>query len=158
MQLDRASHPFELLHQMDELCQKMADAFPTDSKANEYWKGIGFVVGGKTVVTPWDEVAEIQSLPNLTRVPGAKDWVKGVANVRGNLLPVMDLGGFIGFRPKSLRKQRILVVHHDGIYCGLIVDDILGAMSFEQFEQMDDEPIVNENSKTTVPPSFSSGH
>lgn len=154
MQLDREHHPFELLEQMDQLCQRMADAFPTDSKANEYWKGIGFIVGGQSVVTPWDEVAEIQSLPNLTRVPGAKDWVKGVANVRGSLLPVMDLGAFIGYRPKSLRKQRILVIQHDGIYSGLIVDEIIGAMSFEQFEQMDYEPAVEDNLKPYIKGGF----
>lgn len=150
MQLDRHSHPFELLDQMDQLCQRMADAFPTDSQANEYWKGIGFILGGQAVVTPWDEVAEIQSLPPLTRVPGAKDWVKGVANVRGSLLPVMDLGAFIGYRPRSIRKQRILVIQHDGIYSGLIVDEIMGAMSFEQFEQMDYEPDVDENLKPYI--------
>ena len=154
MATDRTSHPFELLEQMDQLCQRMADAFPTDSKANEFWKGIGFVVGGETVVTPWDEVAEIQSLPNFTRVPGAKDWVKGVANVRGSLLPVMDLGSFMGFRSKSMRKQRLLVIQHDGIYSGLIVDEILGAMSFEQFEQMEYEPVVNENLKPFIRGGF----
>lgn len=154
MQLSREHHPFELLEQMDQLCQRMADAFPTDSQANEYWKGIGFVVGGQMVVTPWNEVAEIQSLPSVTRVPGAKDWVKGVANVRGSLLPVMDLGSFIGYRPKNLRKQRLLVIQHDGIYSGLIVDEILGAISFEQFEQMEEVPQVEDNLKPYITGGF----
>ena len=93
-------------------------------------------------------------MPNFTRVPGAKEWVKGVANVRGNLLPVMDLGGFIGIRTKGIRKQRLLVVQHDGIHSGLIVDEILGAMSFEQFEQMDYEPAVDDNLKPYVQGGF----
>jgi len=154
MQLTRDNHPFDLLEQMDQLCKRMADAFPTDNKANVYWKGIGFVVGGHQVVTPWSEVAEIQSLPTLTRVPGAKDWVKGVANVRGSLLPIMDLAVFLGERAKPRMKQRLLVIEHDGIYSGVIVDEILGAMTFEQFEQLDEDPLVNENLKPFIRGGF----
>ena len=155
MQLSREHHPYELLEQMDQLCKRMADAFPTHSQANEYWKGIGFSVAGQQVVTPWDEVAEIQSMPKVARVPGAKDWVKGVANVRGTLLPVMDLGAFIGIRTKTQRQQRLLVLNHDGIFCGLIVDEILGAMTFEKFEQMDEEPLVDEHFKPFLQGGFS---
>ena len=155
MQLSREHHPYELLEQMDVLCQRMADAFPTHSQANEYWKGIGFSVGGHQVVTPWDEVAEIQTMPKLTKVPGSKEWVKGVANVRGTLLPVMDLGLFIGFRGKAHRQQRLLVLNHDGIFCGLVVDEIIGAMTFEKFEQMDDEPYIDDKFTPYIQGGFS---
>ena len=137
-------HPYEILKDMDALCRRMADAFPNEKKASEFWKGIGFILGGEQYVSPWNEVAEIQSLPSMTRVPGAKDWVKGVANVRGTLLPVMDLNSFFGYRNKSLRKQKLLVVRHDGIYSGLIVDEVLGAMTFEKFEQLEETPAKDE--------------
>ncbi|RLA03062.1 MAG: chemotaxis protein CheW [Gammaproteobacteria bacterium] len=144
MSLTKESHPFDLLDEMNHLCIRMADAFPSETKVSEFWKGIGFILGGKKYITPWNEVAEIQSLPSLTRVPGAKDWVKGVANVRGTLLPVMDLNAFFGYRGQKLRKQRLLVVKHDGIYGGLIVDEVVGAMTFEKFEQMEESPQVDE--------------
>ncbi len=144
MSKTKRQHPYQILAQMDELCIRIADTFPSEAKSVEFWKGIGFALGGNKYITPWDEVAEIQSLPPTTRVPGAKDWVRGVANVRGTLLPVMDLNVFLGYRPRKLRKQRLLVVKHDGIYCGLIVDEILGAMTFEQFEQLEELPAVDE--------------
>ncbi len=133
MSLAKTQHPYDLLLDIDNVCKRMAEAFPRETKTTEYWKGIGFILGGNRYVAPWDEVAEIQSLPTMTRVPGAKDWVKGVANVRGTLLPVMDLNSFFGYRGRKLRKQRLLVVKHDGIYSGLIVDEVLGAMTFEKF-------------------------
>jgi len=43
-----------------------------------------------------------------------------------------------------LRKQRLLVVKHDGIYSGLIVDEVLGAMTFEKFEKMENKPETDE--------------
>ena len=142
MSLTKTLHPYDLLHEIDNVCKRMADAFPRETKSAEFWKGIGFILGGNKYFTPWNEVAEIQSLPTMTRVPGAKDWVKGVANVRGTLLPVMDLNAFFGYRGRNLRKQRLLVVKHDGIYSGLIVDEVLGAMTFEKFEQMEETPEV----------------
>lgn len=144
MSLKKTAQPYELLKEMDALCIRMADSFPSEIKVKEFWKGIGFILGGKKYITPWNEVAEIQSLPSLTRVPGAKDWVKGVANVRGTLLPVMDLNIFFGYQRRKLRKQRLLVVKHDGIYGGLIVDEVLGAMTFEKFEQLGKKPEVDE--------------
>lgn len=145
MSLTKTSHPYDLLQEMDIHCTKMADAFPNEIKVSEYWKGIGFILGGNKYITPWSEVAEIQSLPSLTRVPGAKEWVKGVANVRGTLLPVMDLNIFFGFRSRNLRKRRLLVVKHDGIYSGLIVDEVIGALSFEEFEEMTAMPAVEQS-------------
>ena len=94
-------------------------------------------------------------MPALTRVPGAKDWVKGVANVRGSLLPVMDLNIFFGYRGRNLRKRRLLVVKHDGIYSGLIVDEVLGAMSFEEFEEMGKLPEVDDNLTQFITGGFS---
>ncbi len=140
MSLVKTLHPYDLLLEIESVCKRMAEAFPQESKIAEYWKGIGFILGGKRYVVPWNEVAEIQSLPIMTRVPGAKDWVRGVANVRGTLLPVMDLNTFFGYRGRKLRKQRLLVVKHDGIYSGLVIEEVLGAMTFEKFEKTEDTP------------------
>ncbi|MCP4273388.1 MAG: purine-binding chemotaxis protein CheW [Gammaproteobacteria bacterium] len=155
MSLVKSMHPYELLLDMEAVCKRMAEAFPRETKSTEYWKGVGFILGGKQYVVPWGEVAEIQSLPTMTRVPGAKDWVKGVANVRGTLLPIMDLNAFFGYRGRKFRKQRLLVVKHDGIYSGLIVDEVLGAMTFEKFEEMEESPETDESTANFVVGGFS---
>ena len=49
------------------------------------------------LLTRMGEVSEILDPPDYTRVPGVKDWVVGIANVRGSLLPLMDLKGFVTF-------------------------------------------------------------
>jgi twitching motility protein PilI len=66
-------------------------------------------------------------------MPGVKPWVKGVANLRGRLLPMMDLCGFFGHELSTVRKQRrVLVVEHQEVFAGLLVDEVCGLQHFEQ--------------------------
>jgi methyl-accepting chemotaxis protein len=74
-------------------------------------------------------------------VPGAKSWVKGLANVRGHLLAVIDLRQFLGGSATVMtRNTRILVVNHRDIPAGLVVDEVLGFRRFAENEFSGDAP------------------
>ena len=101
-------------------------------------------MAGRNYLVNLAEVAEILSIPSYTKVPGAKAWVKGLANIRGTLMPIMDLHGFLGRKaPTSLKRQRLLVVNKFGIHCGVIVDEVLGLNHFED-EQWVEEVEVED--------------
>ncbi|MNZ85460.1 Chemotaxis protein CheW [compost metagenome] len=79
------------------------------------------------------EVSEVLHEPRFTQLPGVKSWVKGVANLRGRLLPLMDLCGFFGEELSAQRKQRrVLVVEYNEVFVGLLVDEVLGMQHFDQ--------------------------
>jgi twitching motility protein PilI len=79
------------------------------------------------------EVSEVLHEPRFTQLPGVKPWVKGVANLRGRLLPIMDLCSFFGHEQSNLRKQRrVLVVEHGEVFAGLMVDEVFGLQHFAQ--------------------------
>ena len=77
----------------------------------------------------------------LTRVPGAKGWILGLASVRGQLLPVIDLRQYLegGVTPPS-RTTRLVVVNHRDIPAGLLVDEVLGFRRFAEKEFSADVP------------------
>jgi twitching motility protein PilI len=82
---------FELLLDIDQRCRLLvADQPPQDNRLQQ-WSGIGFRIAGQWFVAPMGEVAEVLREPRSSRVPGVQPWVCGVANLRGRLLPVMDL-------------------------------------------------------------------
>ena len=87
---------FELLLDIDRRCRLLAADLPSQETRLQRWSGIAFRVGSNAYVAPMGEVAEVLHEPRCTLMPGVKPWVKGVANLRGRLLPVMDLGGFLG--------------------------------------------------------------
>jgi twitching motility protein PilI len=74
-------------------------------------------------LAPIGEVAEILKLPRYTLIPGVELWMKGLANVRGRLLPITDILMFLGRKSTVLdNKRRVLVVDHEEMFAGLIVD------------------------------------
>ena len=123
--------PFQQLLELDKRCRTYAAGLPSQQEAVQTWGGIGFRMGGRLFVAPIGEVGEILQEPRYTLLPGVKSWVKGVANVRGRLLPVMDLCGYFGLELSALRKQRrVLVVDHQEVFAGLTVDEVFGMQHF----------------------------
>jgi twitching motility protein PilI len=68
-------------------------------------------------------------------VPGARSWIRGLANVRGQLLPIIDLKRYLGSgETQDGRNTRVIVVNHREVPAGLVVDEVLG---FRRFNEQD---------------------
>jgi twitching motility protein PilI len=125
-------HPFDLLQSLEALSKETAKGLPQQIEARATWSGIGFLLGGIEMVAPLNQVSEILHFPNLTLVPGTLPWIKGLANIRGTLLPVMDLQSYLGQPPIQLRqKSRILVIQQGELTVGLLVDEVIGLRHFD---------------------------
>jgi len=99
-------------------------------------------MAGELFLVAREETREVLSVPtSITRVPGAKAWIRGLANVRGQLLPIVDLRQFIGSGvAPATRNTRIVVVNHREIPAGLLVDEVLGFRRFAETEFTGDVP------------------
>lgn len=102
------------------------------------------MLAGQHFAADMAQVAEILQPPRLTKVPGVRSWVLGVANVRGRLVPIMDLAGLMGLPSKAnWRSRRVLVVEQGDHMVGLLVDAVLGMQQFaidRQIEASDIDP------------------
>jgi purine-binding chemotaxis protein CheW len=84
---------------------------------------IGFQVGGETFGLPITAVHEIVRVPEVTSVPEAPECVEGVVNLRGKILPVIDMRKRFGLTTVEVSpRNRVLVVEFEGKKVGLIVD------------------------------------
>lgn len=130
-------HPFDLLQSLEEQSKKSAKGLPQQTENRTLWSGIGFRLGDIEMVAPLTQVNEILHFPNLTLVPGTLPWVKGLANIRGTLLPIVDLQGYLGQPPIPLRQQsRIMVIHQGELEVGLLVDEVIGLRHFDPEERV----------------------
>lgn len=98
------------------------------------WSGIGFRLADMHFLIPLDHSREVFPVPpQITPVPKSQHWVFGVANLRGDLLPIIDLQLFLqGQSAKIDKRSRVLVINHPDIYSGLLVDEVYGLKHFQQ--------------------------
>jgi len=122
---------FSALQSLAQKSWASAQQLPAQIDTTPQWSGVGFSLMGIQFVVPMGEIAEMLEVPGFTRLPGVQPWVKGVANVRGRLLPVFDLAEFFGGHLTGNKKQqRILVLDASSIYSGLWVDRVYGMQHF----------------------------
>ncbi len=147
--------PFQQLLDIEEKSLACASALPDLASHKDEWQGIGFKLGDVELLSLMGEVKEILDIPEYTRVPGVKPWVVGIANVRGSLLPLIDLRSFItGSGLKNKKEGRVLVVNYKGMNTGLIVDDVQGMRYFQKSEQAYELPEISSQLKPYIKKAF----
>ena len=134
--------PFELLKELEKRSRAVTADNVAEAGAGLEWVGVAFRMGGETFLVAREETREVLGYPAVvTRIPGAKGWVKGLANIRGQLLPMLDLRQFLGSgATASGRNTRVIVVNHREIPAGLMVDEVLGFRRFAEGEFNSEAP------------------
>jgi purine-binding chemotaxis protein CheW len=84
---------------------------------------VGFRIGRETFGLPISLVREIVRVPEITSVPNAPDYIEGVINLRGRIIPIVDLRKRFGEKvSEASKKNRIVVVELENRAIGLIVN------------------------------------
>ncbi len=133
--------PFELLQEIERRSRQVHSGQSSSAMPDE-WVGVGFRIGEEQFVAGRDRVREVLMLPDgMTRVPGARRWMLGIANLRGHLLPLIDVKLQLGSGRTTLRRNtRVISVNHREIPAGLVVDEVLGFRRFGDHEFTDTWP------------------
>ncbi len=94
-------------------------------------------------------IHEVNRVQNITEVPGSPEYILGVVNLRGNVIPVMDLRRRLELPPKEMTKQsRIIVVEFNDSQLGLLVDSVHHVMEIASESILDPpEATMTERNK-----------
>ena len=126
-------YPLDVLAEIKSAVLQNASDLPHNEESQAPWQGIGFSLGGARLVAQMGQVDELLKLPKLTKLPGVQSWVLGVANIRGRLLPIIDLHQFLKLPATVPSNQwRVLVVEHEDVVAGLLVEQSLGIQYFSE--------------------------
>ena len=133
------SSPFEILQALDASFRANASGMPVNKSVNDEWVGVGFQINDIALLVKMDDVSEILPPPQTIRVPGVKFWVKGLANIRGSLMPVLDMKAFLYGQATVVGKNsRILIINKKGLTAGLLVEEVHGLRRFKPAELRDE--------------------
>ncbi|HZQ67384.1 MAG TPA: chemotaxis protein CheW [Terriglobales bacterium] len=112
---------------------------------------VGFQVGRETYGVPITSLHEIVRVPDITAVPDAPDYMEGVINLRGKIVTVIDLRKrFAEKQIASGKRNRILVVEHNGRLAGLIVDSATEVLKIPVSDVEPSPSMFQEGSLTCV--------
>lgn len=122
------------------------------------WDGLVFRLGEHYLTCQIDRIEEIIAFPTTFPVPCAKDWLLGMANIRGNLAAVSDLGWYLyGTRTPITTRTRLILAKIQGALAGLVVDEVFGQRHFHtddlksssDWEDSPLEDLVNQEFSTS---------
>jgi chemotaxis signal transduction protein len=99
-------------------------------------------VGSELYALPVAHVLEVGEIGALTIAPGASRATLGVRNLRGEVLPVFDLGAVLGL-PRSAAPQRLLVAERGGIRAGFAVDEVTDVDELPATDQEVDSDLLS---------------
>ncbi len=86
---------------------------------------VSFSIGEEEFGVDILKVQEINRMPAVTHVPDTEEHVKGVINLRGKVIPILDLRKMFGFAPREHDKNtRIVVLELSGTTVGMVVDAV----------------------------------
>jgi twitching motility protein PilI len=115
-----------------DLSRRITEAAATDTPAAR----LGVQVGAELWLVRLDEASEVMPVPPIAPVPLTYPWFRGLANIRGNLLSVIDLAAFQGGDPTpSTPDARLLIVaERYQVSAALLVNRMLGLRNLQHFE------------------------
>ena len=135
--------PFDTLAEYERRSLAHAVVQPAREIAQDQYRGVGYRVGKRRLISNFGEVVEIVPMPPVTPVPGAQPWLLGIGNLRGNLFPVVDLKLFLeGERTVLHEGQRVLVMRQQGGDVALTLDELYGQRGFAQEQAIDPGPLA----------------
>lgn len=102
-----------------------------------------FQLAGETYGVDIGHVHEIIRLQPITQVPRTPGFVEGVINLRGRIIPVIDLHKRFALPPvEATNNTRIMVVEVNGITVGMIVDAVLEVLRLPEENIEPPPPII----------------
>ncbi|MGD0883879.1 MAG: protein phosphatase CheZ [Thermodesulfovibrionales bacterium] len=93
---------------------------------------IGFHLNDGEYTIPILKVREIVTMPVITRMPQAPAYIEGVTNLRGSVIPIINLKKLVNIGDNGSKGSKIIVVASGRITFGILVDGITGVINIDE--------------------------
>ena len=150
-------HPFDLLLEISNRSQQSLDKAAVDIAQPSAMMGkLALRIDKIHLMVSMDDIEEIIPVPALTRVPGVKPWLIGVANLRGTVISVVNLSAFLLNKASVANAHsRIIVISSGEWSYGLLVDEIIGMRHFPAANKITLRNAINEELQPYVNKAYS---
>lgn len=141
---------WQVLARYDQIAEKNFATLTRAKASGDFIRGLQCRVGSYPMLAAQSHLVEVLPIPEVTVMPGGPAWLLGVANRFGQLLPVVDVYGFITGKASKSAIRSLLVVGEGSNAVGLAVCNIGQAVSAHTC----DAPPVQISKSAATPSSF----
>lgn len=107
--------------------RKLAQSRPDENKNKDAFSVVEFRIAHETYALGLQRIRIIHPLKELTFIPGTPDFIKGVINLRGEIISVTDLKVFFDLPDQGhTRLSQVIILTSDQMEFGILADEILG--------------------------------
>lgn len=141
---------FRSIVAIDQASKENSVVINENEDARPRWGGIAFSIGEERFVAAIGEVVEMADVALISRMPWVAAWVVGIGNIRGRLLPVIDLHAFVSGKKSAMKGVcKVLIVDTGSTYVGLAVSAVFGMQyfytdTFLEIGEAEDLPVKKE--------------
>jgi purine-binding chemotaxis protein CheW len=97
------------------------------------------------------QVREVKNFEGVTPVPYAPDYVKGVTNLRGEVIPVINLRRRFGFADKKDESTNIMIIVQDKHPVGVMVDSVMEVLTLPKRDiEANPESLIVDKSEAVL--------
>ena len=124
-----------------EFQQGLLDRMQVQAEGGNSIATLGIMIGQDRWLVDMADISEVLSMPDFTYVPLTKHWYCGVANVRGKIYSITDLGAFLnrGQTVQDAQSRVLLVGQKYNFNAGLLVTKVLGLRNANDWQQSEQD-------------------
>ncbi len=99
-----------------------------EKEAVQEFEVLSFVVGDQEMAFDVDYVEIVIDIADITPVPKSKPMIKGIINLRGRIVPIIDLADVLGSYVDESQYESIVVIKYNDIEAGFMVGTVKGVL------------------------------
>lgn len=97
----------------------------------------GFFVGSLGLMIGYADGSELIDMPKLHHVPNVPSWLTGVINLHGMVIPVFDLGVYLGIESPKQKNRRLLVLGQGNDAAAIVIDGLPERLQWRSDQQIE---------------------
>ena len=122
-----------LIHGIDSQLEGVTDTTDPASfgvKPEVMVKYILVTIGSRSLAITIDSLAEVGPIPKITALPNLPEWIKGIMNIRSEIVSMVDFVGFLNEEQADTRRdKKLLVLRDKKMKVGVEADSIVGTVT-----------------------------
>lgn len=124
--------------------QQLAQSASADNTYGERFSVVEFRIAHEIYALELKRIRIIQPLKELTFIPGTPDFIRGVINLRGEIISVVDLKVFFELPDQAFTNlSQVIILSSDEMEFGILADEILGVAEISKNDIQPSLPTLN---------------